>query len=166
MDILGNLKLVAALVAFVFVAGVLALDVYWKHKADELPALHHQIAQLETDYARLQADIARQSEESDRAAQSYLDEVHRQQALAAGSPVPVVRLCEPARTVYLPAPARSPVRATPAAAPAGTLPPVAGPDIEIDTRRLYDLADEADRISAQLRALLSLKDDDHGSGSH
>ena len=164
-----SLRLYGALAGLFALLGLVVTVDYWKHEADRVPALNARIGPLTADANALKTTLARQIQESDLATQQYLDEIHRQQDVGNARDDATVGLRCHATTVYLPAPAAGPYSPTPSPATARLFSSGTGqdaaPDVDVDTRRLYWLADEADRVSAQLRAVLALEEAANGPGA-
>lgn len=152
-------KLIGKAVGVLVVAAALtwayATVARWRSDAAKLPAVEAArdaaIEYQEQYRTAMRAEITRVS----RASKGYQDELTALRITALAQPARVVRLCRPAGPAR---PADRPADAGPdgAAAATGVVPKATGsgveqgPDIGPD---LYALADEADRIVAQCRAL-------------
>ncbi len=148
-------KAVGVLVVAVVLTWAYGTVARWRSDAARLPAVEAArdaaIEYQEQYRTAMRAEITRVA----RASKGYQDELTALRITALAQPARVVRLCRPAgpsRPADRPADAGS----DGAAAAAGVVPETAGsgveqgPDIGPD---LYALADEADRIVAQCRAL-------------
>lgn len=156
---LSGLRLYAAIAALVvIISGVVwagGTVLHWRSQARQVPALTRErdAARAETVAVRRAAE--RERVRADAAVRGYVDEVEsnrRRQRPVAGP----IRLCVQPATSNVPAASGPAVDPDAAAAGAGQLPGPAGgdhpagPDIGPDLRQL---ADDADAVTAQCRAL-------------
>lgn len=159
-----GLRLIAAGAILAALAGFgLWLDGL-RDEAAEARELRQELLTLREAYAQQLEAIKADSAARDEAQRGYLDEIAKLRTAAAR--VPVVRVCQPrADDPVMPAGQAITASAGKATAPAGVLPAGAasdsagGRDIGPGLARLVD---EADEVSAQLRAVLAYLGTDDG----
>jgi hypothetical protein len=148
--------------AFLYVCAlvlIVAACVWFNHVFDKAARYDKKAAELTVardsfrEYVRLEkvSDAKR-----DAASQGYQNEIRRLQS--DPRPIPVVRVCKPARAEHLPAPAGGAPGSQSATATAGVLSGTTGKDTQGRDigPALAELLDRADLLSAQTRGLLAL----------
>lgn len=155
---LTQLRIYAAIGAAVAVLSLVAWCSYtvrgWQRDAARLPAVTAERDRAQAETAQVRATAERERIRADNAVRSYTDEVdqNRRRERPSGP----VRLCVQPAPADVPAAGRPAVSAGTAAPAAGELPRPAGGypagrDIGPDLRQL---ADDADAVTAQCRALI------------
>jgi len=138
----------AVLVAWWAVAVVLD----WRSDSKALPAVKEEVRQEKKKREEDRKEMTESWNKAQIASEGY------QRELAAirdtpHPPAPVIRVC---RSVTMPRPAASPSADTGGPSPAAATAGVLQEPLEFDTSPLYDDADRADGLSAQVRGLLAV----------
>lgn len=141
-------RVALAVIVVAFLWYMIGIVMQWKADADALPLVKARAAEelaLERAHSQLMHDQFDIAYEASTRYQRELEELRN----APREPAPVIRVCKPAPAV------RS--RPTGAAAPGSdaAAPATGGVQetVEFDTQPLYDIADQCDRLSAQVRGL-------------
>ena len=149
-------KAVGVLVVAVALTWAIGTVNNWRAAAARLPAVEAERDAAEDYIVQYRKAAKAEHARVNKASKGYQDELKALRITALAQPARVVRLCRPARVAAGPSGAGTESGSDGAAAGAGVVSETSGqgveqgPDIGPD---LYALADEADRIVAQCRAL-------------